>query len=110
MKRLGTITGFILVLIMIVVVFAMSIASDNNQKLGYNNGYEQAIGRPMKYKDLPHGQYKVVAVINEYSQTAVVQKQSLADGLIREDAKQYFLVTDMMPQQMNVGYIWGEME
>lgn len=108
LRNVVWITAFAVVCL---VTFAATRSGYNEgQKNGVQQGYEQSIGRPMKYSDLPRGQYKVVAVVNEYSQTAVVQKQSLADGLIREDAKQYFLVTDMMPQQMQVGYMWGEIQ
>jgi hypothetical protein len=64
----------------------------------------------MKYKDLPRGHYKVIAVVNENTQTAVVEQTAFYEGVQSYDTHKYFLVTDMMPQQMNVGYTWGETE
>ena len=107
-KTLGVFAVFAALCFM---VFSITRGGYNEgQKKGVQEGYEQSIGRPMKYKDLPRGQYKVVAVVNENTQTAVVERTARYEGMIRVDTHGYFLVTDMMPQQMNVGYVWGKVE
>jgi len=70
----------------------------HKNEVGYARGVSESIGHPMKYSEVPIGEYTVVAVVDKYKPyTAVVRRDSRAVGYV---APEYFFVTDMMPNMM----------
>ncbi len=67
---------------------------------------QEAIGRPMFYKDVPIGHYRVVAVVETHFSTAVIERDDL-DYQTTTPEKADLLVTDMMPSMMKVGYTFA---
>ena len=67
-----------------------------------DRGYQQAVGRPMKYADVPTGHWRVIFVVDKSTQTAVIEKDAKAPPYTHEP--KYLLVYDMMPQMMEENF------
>lgn len=107
MESFWSIRGWVRTGIMMLVIYGFVWLTfhmvDKDKAQAHEKGYQTAIGHAMKYVDVPvsEGEYKVIAVIDKWHGTAVVKKMPHYS-----EETEPLLVTDMMPNMMEVGYIF----
>jgi hypothetical protein len=107
MKKFWNVRSWIETIITMLVIYSFVWFTFTNIDKGkvqaQESGYQNGLGHAMKYVDVPvsEGEYKVIAVIDKWKGTAVIKKLPHYS-----EETEPLLVTDMMPNMMEVGYIF----